>query len=469
MIRRSFALGVALLMMAGAGCSVVVRGGGSSGGSGSGGSGGSGSGGSGGSGGVPDPGTGSTGDSGGGPGMPPTCPPADTCLGAPAGQSCGPNAACDGTGHCLITLASGQYQPGSIAVDASHVYWLNASTSNPMGGLFSDGTLMSCGRDGCGQKPTTLATGQASPRSIAVDAMRVYWSNSGINGYGTDGSLMMCAAGGCGSTPTALLGNIRIAGLAVDASRAYWTSTGNGSGTVWSCDKGGCVPQPLANVDGLPFNVAVNATTLAWTASKGALGGSVWTCTPSACMPEELVVGDAPSALTLDATNAYFTTQDAVMKCAIAGCNNQPTTLAQGLGWPSSIATDGVDVYFTVGVMGQSGAVMKCAVDGCKGSPTVIAAGPGILSPRALTVDATGVYWTDDNAGTVMKAPFGPPCSPTARHGRARTQGAIRPPTLPLVATPHRRTASLRAAFVPSMRKAIARRWTQSDSSNNEG
>ena len=317
------------------------------------------------------------------------------------------------SGPCFITLASGEQLPSGLAVDGTAAYWTNASSPNVMGGgNLSNGSVRKCAVGGCNLQPTTLASGQAAPGSIAVDATRVYWGNLGINGFGTDGSLQACALGGCGAMPAQLEQGAGPESLAVDATRVYWTVSGNGVGSLWSCAVAGCSPTQMAVVQGFPNNVAVNATTLAWTSYQGSFGGSVWTCTPGACTPTMLLSSpNAPVGFAMDAQNVYFTAGDAVMKCALGGCNGQPTTLAAGLGAPSSIVTDGVNVYFAVTPMGPGAAVMRCSVNGCNGQPTTVASGPGLVTPSALAVDATAVYWTDLNAGTVMKAPFDAPAS----------------------------------------------------------
>ena len=66
----------------------------------------------------------------------------------------------------------------------------------------------------------TLASGQAFPQSIAVDASGVYWSNSGAHA-----SLVMLPAGG--GTPTTLgtpaNGVSPSYDIALDALAVYWT------------------------------------------------------------------------------------------------------------------------------------------------------------------------------------------------------------------------------------------------------
>jgi hypothetical protein len=71
------------------------------------------------------------------------------------------------------TLASGQYGPRSIAVDATAVYWANSGDNS------GNGSAMKMPLDG--GTPVTLAADRSAPISIAVDDAFVYW----IEGPGT--------------------------------------------------------------------------------------------------------------------------------------------------------------------------------------------------------------------------------------------------------------------------------------------
>jgi hypothetical protein len=235
----------------------------------------------------------------------------------------------------------------------------------------------------------------------------VYWADVGVNGFGTDGAIWRCAKSGCGQSPTLIKAGINIASLALGPTDAYWVSSGNGNGTVWTCPLAACAEKKLADVvDGNPYDIAVSGTTLVWTV-MGGFSGAVYKCTLPSCAPEALAQGASmkPGALVMDATNVYFANDKSIQRCAIAGCNGAPDTLFTVSSFTSALATDGAAVYFTASAMGPGGALVKCAVGGCGGGPTVLATEPTLFSPGGIALDATSVYWTDYNKGTVSKAP----------------------------------------------------------------
>ena len=70
-------------------------------------------------------------------------------------------------GGAPILLASGQYRPNSITMDATHVYWTNER--------WKLGEIMKVPLEG--GEPITLASFQNRPNNVAVNATHVYWCN----------------------------------------------------------------------------------------------------------------------------------------------------------------------------------------------------------------------------------------------------------------------------------------------------
>src|ERR1019366_547790 len=133
------------------------------------------------------------------------------------------------------------------------------------------------------------------------------------------------------------------------------------------------------------------------------------TCGPG---PRVLASGQAPTYLAVDAENVYWINalpqplgasgHSQVMRCAIGGCNNQPTVLWDGLYPIGGIAVEQGAVWWPTGpgpINGQYGEmpnVMSCAVGGCSDAPTSHLQWQGVF--YAFAANATSWFVADVSA-----------------------------------------------------------------------
>lgn len=310
------------------------------------------------------------------------------------GRSCGAAGTC-WLGACYATptiLASAQAAPVSIAVDATHVYWTAQGNGNIGMGT---GTVMKVPIGG--GAAVTLASGAWIVGGLAVDASYVYYSNY-VQG------LMKVPLGG-GSPVSVALADAQY-GLVLDSTSLYWCEGTN----IMQVDAGGGTVNTLATGQSCFQGLAVSAGNVYWldigTDANSHADGSVRWLAIGSNTPTTLDSGQtSPTGLTVDAANAYWTDaganagenmDGAVMVGGLDGSN--PLVLASDQWFPYGIAVDESYVYWTDL---NAGAVMKIPLAG--GTPVTLTAGH--WNPTAIVVDATNVYWltmSGPQPGSVM-------------------------------------------------------------------
>jgi hypothetical protein len=250
---------------------------------------------------------------------------------------------------------------------------------------------------------TTLASAQAQPWGIAVDATSVYWTNDDLR-EDFNGSVMQVPLGG-GIFQALASSQVAPEGVVVTESAVYWLS---GVGVFQPAVDGGA-PRTVAVLSGLgPFGgyLAADKANLYFIAGGNLQrvplgGGAVTTLTSTSGTTHGIAV---------DAENVYWATVNdaaagyangAIMKLPLTG--GTPVALATKQGIPTGVAADGVSVYWVDPFQG----VMKVAVGG--GAITTLTS--DVSAPAFIAVDDTSVYWTNydpsplstGNGGTVMK------------------------------------------------------------------
>ncbi len=191
--------------------------------------------------------------------------------------------------------------------------------------------------------------------------------------------------------------------LTIDANNIYWATANANPGAVYSVPKGGGQPTQIITGQASPRGIAVDGTSVYFTLLTG---GRVLKCPLAGCNNNPTLIASNqqnPFGLTVDGTNVYWTNRGngTVMKCAIAGCNNQPTMVAGNQAMPTEIAVDGNNVYWA---NAGDGTVWKAPVGG--GNPTMVTA-TNMPGAHGIASDGNFVYFTQGMQGLVERVPVG--------------------------------------------------------------
>ncbi len=247
--------------------------------------------------------------------------------------------ALDGSGAVTV-LASGQPKPEGMAVDDTHVYWVNWADGAPR---VSAAAVMRVPKAG-GIMPTILAPNQMGPRGVAVDATHVYWT------VWATGEIKRLLKGGGGSPETVAMAEMNPRDVAVDATHVYWGNFGSGDQKIKRTSKaGGPAPTPtvLAAAGGSPVDLTLNETRVYWI-SYG--DRRLWSVSKDGGMPTLIADQAGPPTgghgLGLDGAHVYWTNSREILRAPEAG--GSATVLFQGNAI-GGLAVDGRGIYFSVG------------------------------------------------------------------------------------------------------------------------
>lgn len=293
-----------------------------------------------------------------------------------------PSAAAPGdTGPSSAKLLATLDAPWGLAVDATTVYVAGQGDPPPAHSLVAIPIA--------GGQPNSIAVG--SNWTVAIDDMRVYW------GDGT--SIRACAKQDCASSTIVLAQSGSSHGIAVDATSVYWATTSER--TVMKVDKNGGASSVLASGT-YPYELTVDEANVYWTDYEYSTGnGTVMSVPIAGGSPVQLAITKDGNTMgiAIDKKNVYFTTGDGKMM-QVPKNGGAALTLSTDLGnEPWGIATDGKNVYGVSEPLHGPGAIVRVPVGG--GATKVLASGQ--VAPVGIAVDAAYVYWTDVEAGKVMR------------------------------------------------------------------
>ena len=315
-------------------------------------------------------------------------------------------------------LAAGQPGPDAIAVDATHVYWINDAS----------GELLRAPK--AGGAPTVLATKQSvdAPRhaaALAVDESSVYWLTTGTREkHGADGAVMKLPK--AGGEPVVLAGDQRRpAALVLSGAEVLWlrpkasdAPDDEEADGAAPADAGAAVMR-VKKQGGKPAVVAAAEEPCALTAEKDWVywvdqgdPPAVMRARRSGGKPEDFGASSARlgCAVAVDASSIYWINKnaDAVMRASKAG--DDPIVLGFGPTRLAALAMDERSVYAiaesTPGALDDSGNVWRMPKDGSSKAEAIAGDEAGL---NGLAVDADGVYWTRwsemHHEGAVVRLP----------------------------------------------------------------
>ncbi len=253
-----------------------------------------------------------------------------------------------GVARVLATFASG---PIALALDQNNAYWLVGAGEIVKAPLAVAGTTASA----------VVGSIGGSPSSIAVDANHIFWVNAAPTGTGNGNAVEVSDLNGGSVAALWSPTTYPCLGVTLAGGNAFFTTTNPDRVSEVSPDPSS--PTNLVVDTVQPRAITSDGTDLFWTSDSGAIYEepvSGRSNTPT----ETKIVSDAgaPVAIAADGASVVWVDRNAGTVSEYDRAASTTTTLATGQAGPNSVALDSSFVYWSNGGSSNgTGSIMKLA------------------------------------------------------------------------------------------------------------
>jgi hypothetical protein len=259
-----------------------------------------------------------------------------------------------------------------VAVDGSHLYWVNPTTQaidrSDLSGNNKVPAFIVPGSIECeikGSNPPKFEEVESTPRYLAVQGKYLYWTNTGcsdefgpLGGTGTIGRADINGASATDIDPAFIEGASNPQGIAVDSEHIYWANAGRSEGVRgigWATIEGEEVDQELIKSTGneVPNGVALSGSYVYFGSNEGGSGETAYIIRFTVEGEEEKFVGVGKKpvgGVAVDSEHVYWATQGeeaigrANLELELASREKKFISLE---GKPTGIAAEGTHLYWS--------------------------------------------------------------------------------------------------------------------------
>ncbi len=164
-----------------------------------------------------------------------------------------------------------------------------------------------------------------------------------------------------------------------------------------------------------PADMTVGAGNVFWLEAPGIVpsSGAVRSCAVRGCAETPTIVAnqqDNPHHVALGATRLFWTTASYPESCALTGCSTESWVSLGGQANAYDVHSDATHVFF---VDMKTWALRSCPIGGCATATTVVDLKPE-FAPVSFALHDTRIYWTAPNLGKVFACPKTGCATPTS-------------------------------------------------------